>query len=707
MHWVWTICILVVGAALCWYRHSADRRQIVELTRDREALARGRQILRTLIDNIPDFVYAKDAQCRFIVANWAVAKHMGASEPNELIGKTDFDFYEHDIARVFFEDEQALLRSGKPLVNHTENGVDSQGVHTDVLTTKVPIRDEAGQLLGIVGVGRDITARVQAEKEIRRASEAAEAANRAKSDFLANMSHEIRTPMNGVIGMTELLLHTELSSMQRDYAQTIRDSGKALLGIINDILDFSKIEAGKLSLESIEVDLRALLEDTARLIALQAHAKGLELTVSIDPALPARIVADPGRVRQIITNLASNAVKFTSKGEVNIECSVHAADAGSVRLRFEVRDTGIGIPEDRLESLFQPFTQADSSTTRLYGGTGLGLSIVRHLARLMEGEIGVHSMPGAGSQFWFEVAFPVGRSNVIASEQLKPSQLRGRRILAVDDNATNLRILAAQLRMSGMEPVLTRGVQEAMSLLQQAQSQNAQFEVALLDHDMPGCNGEQLGRMIVADESLRATRLVMLTSSGQSADGRKFGEIGFAGFLLKPVSQRDLIDCLLLVLGQDAEQWHTNSQAIVTKHEILMSRASANKRVLIAEDNVVNQKVARRMVEKLGYAADIAANGHEAVAGWRTGRYDLILMDCQMPELDGYAATRAIREAEGNAHVPIIALTAHAMKDAQESCIAAGMDDYLPKPIDFQLLEQVLEKYLTPRMHASRVDTLQ
>jgi two-component system, sensor histidine kinase and response regulator len=701
------ICILLGIVGLLWglYQRAAASRRIADLTQERESLARERQILRTLIDNIPDFVYAKDTESRFIVANRTLAHTIGTN-PEQLIGKTDFDFFEPELARGFYDDEQNLLRSGQALINHAEKGVDAHGEEIDVLTSKVPIRDETGRLLGIVGIGRDISDRMRAEKEIKRAQEAAESANRAKSDFLANMSHEIRTPMNGVIGMTELLLDTHLDTIQREYAQTIRESGKALLSIINDILDFSKIEAGKLTLETIEVDLRTLIEDTARLLALQAHTKGLELTVSIDPTLPAQIVADPGRVRQIITNLASNAIKFTPKGEVNIECSVLAADSENVRVRIQVRDTGIGIPEERIKSLFQPFTQVDSSTTRLYGGTGLGLSIVRHLARLMKGESGVQSEPGAGSQFWFVAEFPIGRSNAVASEQIQPSQLRGRRILAVDDNATNLRILAAQLRMSGMDPVLARGAQEGLQMLKQAQEQNAAFEVALLDHDMPECNGEQLGRMVIADKSLRATRLVMLTSSGQSGDGRKFAEIGFAGFLLKPVSQRDLIDCLLLVLGQEAEQWHTRSQPIVTKHEILMSRATANKRVLIAEDNIVNQKVARRMVEKLGYTADIAANGLEAIASWRTGRYDLILMDCQMPELDGYAATRAIREAESDSHIPIIALTAHAMKDAEETCIAAGMDDYIAKPIDFQLLEDVMERHLAARSAAPRGETL-
>jgi PAS domain S-box-containing protein len=687
--------VVLVAAAIALYavrRHYSAR--VSALLEVEKALSRDRRILRTLIDNVPDFIYAKDTQCRFVVANLAVARQMG-TDPEGLVGKSDFDFYDKELATSFYEDEQAVLSCGAPLINRAEKGVDVAGHAMDILTTKVPIKDDAGRVVGLVGIGRDITERVRAEAEARLARDAAEAANRAKSNFLANMSHEIRTPMNGVIGMTELLLETKLDTTQRDYADTIRESGRALLTIINDILDFSKIEAGKLELERIEMDLRATIEDTARVVAVQAHAKEIELTVAIDPMLPELVVGDPGRVRQVITNLTGNAVKFTRTGEVNIEARLVRRDDRHTRVRFEVRDTGIGIPAERLETLFKPFVQVDSSTTRRFGGTGLGLSIVRQLVQMMGGEAGVESTAGAGSTFWFTVEFEHAKANAHSAERLTPARLKGRRILAVDDNSTNLKILMGQLRYCGMDAEFARSALAALDRMREAERAGRPFDVALLDHDMPDINGAELGRRIIADPTLHATRLVMLTSSGQTSDGRKFAELGFAGYLLKPVGQRDLTDCLLLVLGIDAEEWHSRSQPIVTHHEILMHRAPTNKRVLIAEDTLVNQKVARRMVEKLGYAVDIVNNGKEALAAWQSGRYDLILMDCQMPELDGYEATREIRRLEASGRrIPIVALTAHAMKDADVECKEAGMDEYLSKPIDRDQLQAVLASYL-------------
>ncbi len=695
----WLVLAVSIAAALAlWAMRRVYTSRISELVQSEAMLVRDRQILRTLIDNVPDLIYAKDADCRFVVANAAVARQMG-SDTAGLVGKSDSDFYDQEIAEAYFQDERTVLQSGEPLINRAEKGVDPQGNEIVLLTTKVPIKDDGGKLIGLVGIGRDVTERVRAEEDLRLARDAAESANRAKSDFLANMSHEIRTPMNGVIGMTELLLETELDVTQRDYSDTIRESGRALLTIINDILDFSKIEAGKLELECIDMDLRATIEDTARVIAVQAHAKEIELTVSIDPMLPEIIVGDPGRLRQVITNLAGNAVKFTSKGEVNIEAKLIERDDAVVRVRFDVRDSGIGIPPDRINSLFQPFVQVDSSTTRRFGGTGLGLSIVRQLVQLMGGRTGVESTLGVGSTFWFTTQFKAAKANALATERLTPAQLRGRRILAVDDNSTNLKILMGQLRYCGMDAQFARSADEAMQKLKLGRDSGRPFEIALLDHDMPDTNGAELGRQIVADPTLRSTRLIMLTSSGQNADGRRFGEMGFAGYLLKPVGQRDLTDCLLLVLGVQAEEWHARSQPIVTRHEILMHRAPSNKRVLIAEDGLVNQKVARRLVEKLGYTVDVANNGREAVAAWEAGRYNLILMDCQMPEMDGYEATREIRRRERNGErIPIVALTAHAMKDADLECKASGMDDYLTKPIDRDVLSSILASYLrSPR----------
>jgi PAS domain S-box-containing protein len=682
--------------------HTANQRAskleqlLEERKRSEEEARRSHEMIRLLLDSTAEAIYGLDALGLCTFANSACLRLLGYTQESDLLGKNLHDLAHHTRpdGTPYPVSECHIYRAFETGVGiHIEDEVfwrkDSSSFPAEYWSHPI-IRGDTK--LGSVVTFIDVTARKLVEQELRGAKEAAEDANRAKSQFLANMSHEIRTPMNGILGMTELTLDTDLTQEQRDNLGLVRLSAESLLTVLNDILDFSKIEAGKLEFESIPFDLRESLGEAMQTLSFRAHQKGLELVYDVQPDVPESLIGDPGRVRQILVNLIGNAIKFTEQGEILVSVAEQSEASGKVCLHISVADTGIGIPLDRQKKIFEAFSQADGSTTRKFGGTGLGLTISTRLVELMGGRIWVESEPGKGSTFHF-TAWVAVQAKVTRPALIDSSQLRDLPVLIVDDNFTNRRVLEGMLSRWEMKPSAVEGGQAALQAMETAAKEGRPFSLVIVDGQMPGMDGFTLVKCIQQRRELAGVTIVMLTSIGQRGDAAHCRELGISAYLLKPARQSELFETLCRVLRKSPP---TESPALITRHTLREERSRLQ--ILLAEDNAVNQTLAVRLLEKRGYVVTVVGDGRAALTALEKQPYDLILMDVQMPEMDGFQATAAIRakESSGASRIPILAMTAHALKGDQERCIAAGMDGYVSKPIRtadlFAAIEAALAK---------------
>ena len=681
---------------------------ITERKQAEEEVRESSELVKLVLDSIPEAVYGIDMHGNCTFCNPSCLRLLGYREAADLHGKDMHALIHHtrqDGTPYPVEECHIYEAFRREHGTHVDDEVlwRRDGTNFSAEYWSHPMH-RSGKVIGTVVTFLNITERKRAEQVLREARAAAEAANLAKSQFLANMSHEIRTPMNGVIGVAGLLLDTPLTPEQRQYAEIVRSSGEALLAVINDILDFAKIEARKLTLDTADFDLRTVLEDAAAVLAIKASEKALELTCELKPGTPWLLRGDPGRLRQVLVNLLGNAVKFTAQGDVAIRVRSEAEGERTATLRFTVSDTGIGFQQDRASAFFEPFVQADGSSTRRYGGTGLGLTISKQLVEMMAGQIGVESDEGKGSKFWFTAVFEKQPRPSAPVTGVQPSLL-GAKVLVVDDSATNQSLVHSILSSWGCRPKESTDGASALAILRQAAQDADPFQIALLDMSLPGMDGEELGRRIATDPQLKHTALVLMTGFGRNSDLARLQALGFAGHVIKPIWERTLREALLALRAKENGTVALGEQAGQPPSTV---RANRQARILLAEDNLTNQEVAVAMLKKLGYSADLVANGAAALEALRKADYDVVLMDCEMPEMDGYEATKRIRDLRaGTRHprIPIIAITADAMTGDRDRCLQAGMSDYIAKPVELRILAVVLEKWLNPPASAGEVST--
>ncbi|HTX14553.1 MAG TPA: response regulator [Candidatus Baltobacteraceae bacterium] len=676
---------------------------VTERKKAEATLRENEQRFRAIFEGAPTGIAILEIGTGKLAANQTYQRMLGCTEPelrdvgilNQLTHPDD-----REAEKIWF---QGMLEGKEEHLRREKRYVPRDGkiVWADIELSLQ--RDANGKPQFVLGTAVDITERKRIEAELQRAKEAAEGASRAKSTFLATMSHEIRTPMNGILGMTELVMETELTTEQREHLGLVRLSAESLLTIINDVLDFSKIEAGKLEIEAIPFDLRESLGEMMQALSIRAHQKGLELVYDVEPDVPEGLLGDPGRIRQILVNLVGNAIKFTERGEVFVNVHEELHEPALTRLHFAVKDTGVGVPEEKQKGIFEAFSQADGTMARKYGGTGLGLTICTRLVSMMGGKIWVESQPGQGSTFHFTLQLAAQDKPAGRPESLETPQLRDLHALIVDDNFTNRKVLSGMLTRWGMKPTAVEGGRAALQALQIARDAGNPFPLILLDGQMPEMDGFALAEHIRKDSGTVKATIMMLTSAGHLGDAARCRELGISAYLVKPIRQAELLHAIRGVLNLSKQ----NSAPLVTRHTLREDRNRA--KVLLVEDNAVNQSLAVRVLEKRGYNVSVACDGREALAAIEAERFDVVLMDVQMPEMDGFEATAAIRQRERSTggHVPVVAMTAHALKGDEERCLAAGMDAYISKPIRTSELFTTLERLLRKNHETGASDALE